>query len=164
MLLGIPESEAAGISAEAALFLLGIAGGFHLIDRLIGASTGWMRYMGTAMRLNEQLMTFHYRWNELTAFPSSNPPTARPHLPLIDSPQTPPPPNPGSPISGQGEQDSSFKSVDQLKFELARNFCLAILSTAREETTSWAAEFSDSIAEFEKQLPLNPFPRGSGRP
>jgi len=63
--LGLKESEANAVSVEAAFFLISVAGGFHLIDHLIGCSGGWMRYIASAMEINDALIEYQWEWHKL---------------------------------------------------------------------------------------------------
>jgi hypothetical protein len=147
-MFGPAASDISAISVEAALVLIGIAGGLHAIDGLIGASSGWRRYIATAMQINQRLLSFRFQWNELVG-------EARLMQPA-SPPKEPPSCQPG------GEE---YKlTLIRRKFELLRSFCLGVTEIVRDETTDWAAEFSNSVAQFEKQLPASHVLRPQSRP
>jgi hypothetical protein len=176
--LQLKESEANAASVEAALFLIGVAGGLHLIDHLIGASSGWMRYLATAMELNEELIAYQWRWHELLARRAAGGKCdkldakevgqgseATLPAPVPNSgetaPTAPPPNNSalgdGSAAATTSQSKSTPCEPSEVplalqQFELARAFSEQVLSKAREESKQWAAEFSAKIDQFEKHL------------
>jgi hypothetical protein len=115
-------------SAELALVLIGLAGGFNLIDRYAGLTTGWMRYVTTAARLNRTLIAFQFAWNEVertASLQSSSSSEARPKKP---------------------------DSVTQ-RIELARKFCLDVLDIIGEEMAVWSDELKERVAQFSRHFP-----------
>ena len=48
--------------AEAGYLLIGIAGGCIALDRFFGYSTGWIRYMTTALAIDKSLEEFRMEW------------------------------------------------------------------------------------------------------
>jgi hypothetical protein len=48
--------------AEAGYLLIGIAGGCIALDRFFGYSTGWIRYMTSALALDKSLEEFRMEW------------------------------------------------------------------------------------------------------
>ena len=55
--------------------LLALAGGLVLFDRYFGFSTGWMRYITAALKLERSLGEFRLEWARLNAQRTGNPPT-----------------------------------------------------------------------------------------
>ena len=53
---------------------LASAAAIYGFDRFFGLSTGWMRYMSTALRLQERLATFQIEWMALEATRTTDPP------------------------------------------------------------------------------------------
>jgi hypothetical protein len=141
--LGSRVMNISEVSAELALGLLGIAGGLHLIDRLIGASSGWMRYTVAAMKIQQKLLNFQFDWNELLG----------PKAPAQSAEDNGPPKNPDSDPKRPPEKAASDKGRAITLFELARDFCDNVVDSVADETEKWASEFSDSVAHFEKELP-----------
>jgi hypothetical protein len=152
---GSVASDLSSISVEAALVLIGIAGGLHAIDRLVGASNGWRRYIASAMRINQRLLVFRFDWNELLAHEVSAWERAKP---TADNQKDTKQENPDG-----AHSPSPAPSFAQRKYILLRTFCLDIVEVVRDETASWAAEFSDSVEQFEKQLPSGPLLRPGAR-
>jgi len=118
------------IAVEAALVLIGVAGGFNLIDRFAGFTNDWMRYMATAMRLNQELIEFQFRWSELERAASTNP-----------SPPDPP-----------GKR--AIKEIDPIKskIDMVHKFCSRVLSIVEEETSAWADELKNNVAQFTQHI------------
>jgi hypothetical protein len=139
--LGRPVANLSEVSAEVALGLLGIAGGLHLIDRLIGASSGWMRYTVVAMQIQQKLLDFQFDWNERLG------PKGAPEA--VDGPS-----KDCGPKTGGAHGVADVGRAVTL-FDLAHDFCDEIVRSVSDETEKWASEFSDSVAHFEQQLPGN---------
>ena len=125
-------------AAEAALVLIGIAGGFSLIDKLAGFTASWMRYMLTATRINQALIAFHFDWNELerkrSLLRSRVDPSAG-NPPGDDPPRAPgTPPNFDDPVT---------EGIDLIK-----RFCMKILDIMDEETSGWADELKKNASQL----------------
>jgi hypothetical protein len=139
--------DVSNIAVEAALALLAIAGGLHAIDRLIGASSAWMRYVMAAIGLTDQLVSFRLKWNALAAeqqFTNSSPPSAG-----------------GGASSGEARLDAG-RTPEGRKFDLIREFCLNVIKVVRDETAIWSNEIKENVDKFEKDLSTAPF-RAPGR-
>jgi hypothetical protein len=47
---------------------------------------------------------------------------------------------------------ATAQTITEQQFSMVRSFCLAVLDVVREETSSWAEEFTRSASQFEKEL------------
>jgi hypothetical protein len=54
------------LNASAGYVLLALAGGLQLLDRYFGYSSGWTRYMGSAVELNAQLLMFQVEYAKMS--------------------------------------------------------------------------------------------------
>jgi hypothetical protein len=124
----------AGIAAEAALVLIGIAGGITLIDRSAGFSADWMRYILTATRLNRTLVEFEFDWNALGREASQS-----------YQPQ---------PLGAATPSAPAAETVDpvQRRIDRVQKFSLAILDIIGGETELWANELKERVAQLAKDL------------
>jgi SMODS and SLOG-associating 2TM effector domain 2 len=129
--LGI-ESNLSSIAAETALLLAGIAGGATLIDRAAGFTADWMRYITTAARINRALIEFQFAWNKIDQ--------ASPYPPPSGTPQ---------PSIKRGKRD--IDPVTQ-RIELAKEFCSKIFEFMDQETSIWADEMKERVAQAARQL------------
>jgi hypothetical protein len=105
------------------------------------------------MRINQRLLVLRFEWNELLA--QENSPGWRASYATAEDQKLTESPN--------GAQASPLLPLAQRKFNLLRTFCLDIMEVIRDETANWAAEFSDSVEQFEKQLPSGAFLRPGAR-
>jgi hypothetical protein len=144
-------------AAELALVLVGLAGGISLIDRLLGLTSGWMRYMTAGMRLNDELANFHFDWSlwDMKAA-ASKPGAAVPPSNNEDANQTPPRAPEGCKCVCTVETDPTTGRI-----ELVRKFCSRVNELVREETSGWADELTKHVSQLTQQLPTGPAHRGS---
>jgi hypothetical protein len=124
-------------AAEASLALIGLAGGLTLIDRTAGFTADWMRYITTASRINRALIEFQFKWNKL----DYNSPCLG--ASSIDPPQQP---------AGSGKKTPEPDPVAQ-RIELAYKFCLEIFDLTGQETSIWADELKERVAQMASQFP-----------
>jgi hypothetical protein len=143
-LLGPVASDISDIAVEAALVLIAIAGGLHAFDRLVGASSAWMRYIVTAIRLSRRLQRFRFDWNELKAGSQFIAPN--PAAPKTDK-------------SADASSSADARTSKGQKFDLIRAFCSDIAEVVAEETGNWATEITNNVAQFEKHLSSLPLHR-----
>jgi hypothetical protein len=61
---------------QAGYLLIGIAAGCIGLDRYFGYSTGWIRYITTAMAIEKSLEEYRLEWTQHTAKARGTPPTA----------------------------------------------------------------------------------------
>jgi hypothetical protein len=125
-------------AAEVALLLIGIAGGFNIIDRSAGYSADWMRYIVTATQLNSLLVKFEFEWNAASRAISPAPPSTQAPAVVTNSP----PPQTQKPEVVSDEQ----------RIELVKNFCLKILDVVGGETEVWANELKERVAQMARNL------------
>jgi hypothetical protein len=102
-----------------------------------------MRYTAAAMRIQERLLDFQFDWNELQGPKGSGANLSDP-APKVDKQSDP---------RNNGTADPVEPAHAVTLFELARHFCADVVHSVSDETEKWAAEFSDSVAHFETQLP-----------
>jgi hypothetical protein len=159
-------SEHSGIAVEAALVLIGAAAGFNLIDRLAGLSTGWMRYVTTAMRLNEELVEFQFEWNRLeresrpqateptpSGGGSAQPPSAAGQTPTASEQVVVELRRYGKQHNWTVEVMPGTRSEPTMRqIELVQEFCSSIFTIVNGETSDWADELKDNVAHFTKQV------------
>jgi hypothetical protein len=92
-----------------------------------------MRYITTVARINRALIEFQFDWNK------------------IDQTSPYPPPTGTSPPSiKRGKKD--IDPVTQ-RIELARVFCSKIFEFMDQETSVWADELKERVAQMARQLP-----------
>lgn len=142
--------DVSNIAVEAALVLLAIAGGLHAVDRLIGASSAWMRYISTAIGLQNELLRFRFEWNKIAGEKHFTIPPASSGAGGASTGQNPPPEVAGA-LTLQGA-----------KFKLIYDFCMNVIDVVRVETGIWSTEVAEALDKFEKTLSSTPF-RQSGR-
>jgi hypothetical protein len=148
-LVSVTNRNPSEFAAEATLVLIGIAGGFSLIDKLAGFTAAWMRYMLTATRINRALIAFHFDWTELER---SAPVPPSPPMP------PPPPPVPRDECADTGSPprcpdcckccEPKTKDPVTARIELIKEFCLKILETMDGETESWADELKKTASQL----------------
>jgi SMODS and SLOG-associating 2TM effector domain 2 len=126
-------------AAEAALLLIGIAGGFNIIDRSAGYSADWMRYIVTATQLNSLLVQFEFEWNALSraVLPAQPPPDQKPAV----VPNSLPP-----------QAKKSDVAPDEQRIDLVKTFCLKVLNVIGGETEVWANELKERVAQMARNL------------
>ena len=161
--------DLAGFAAEAALVFIGIAAGLNLIDRLVGFSSGWMRYMSAAMRANRALLEFELKWNSRArdaarkggsgeVQPGAKPPPEDAEAARTAGPASPktgdvtPADDPAAP----SRPDRSKPETDPIVAVWA--LCDVLLAIVDQETNEWSIEFKNSISH------LNDHFTGLGRP
>ncbi|MGA2129333.1 MAG: SLATT domain-containing protein [Xanthobacteraceae bacterium] len=158
--------DLAGFAAEAALVFIGIAAGLNLIDRLVGFSSGWMRYMSAAMRAHKALLEFELKWNcwardaarkvaSSEVQPAAKPPPPAEAGVALASPGTgdvTPADDPAAP----SRPDRSKPETDPILAVWA--LCDVLLAIVDQETNEWSIEFKNSISH------LNDHFTGLGRP
>jgi hypothetical protein len=103
--------------------LLGIAGGFVLLDRYFGYSTGWMRYVLAMQAIEKAREQFRMEWTALLRLLSG---TAR----------------------GTPEQS---ELIDRM-IQRTRAVVIEVKERSEQETQAWIAEFQTNLAQFEKDL------------
>jgi hypothetical protein len=173
--------DPAGFAAEAALVLLGAAGGFNLIDHLASLSTGWMRYVSTAMVLDKELVKFHFEWARLerkvqvksaAAAAAQAAGNQAPSLPGQQAALAARPPesdaDPCVPsvkriavkIEYDGNRpsreivlkDESRADLTLQRIDLVQEFCSTIFMIVGEETGVWADELKKNITKFTQDV------------
>jgi hypothetical protein len=143
----VPEFKSLGsqfpnsreFAAEAALLLIGIAGGFNVIDRAAGYSADWMRYIVTATRLNRALVDFEFKWNAFIRAASGSQ-----MLPLPDA----------KAVACAPETPKTAVPTDlvQQRIDLVREFCMLVLDIIGGETEVWANELKERVAQMARNL------------
>lgn len=103
--------------------LLGIAGGFVLMDRYFGYSTGWMRYVLAMQAIEKSREQFRMEWTALRR--------------LLSTATT-------------GTPDES-ELIDRM-IQRARAVIIDVKERSEQETQAWIAEFQTNLAQFEKDL------------
>ena len=124
-------SDPAAFAAEVAVVLAGIAGGFTLVDRSVGFTADWMRYIGTATNLNRELIAFQLDWDELAYAAAKN----------RDKP------DPG-PTGKAAARRAKKNDPDAQRINRVKVFCLKILEITGEETGIWANELKERLAQM----------------
>jgi hypothetical protein len=154
---GCNSCDRSGFAAEAALVLIGIATGFSLIDRLAGLSTGWMRYVMTAMRLEEQLVTFQFEWTRLKMEAAREP--RAPAGSADDEGRAPKLEAVAVQFRFEGEGQTRSAALRELapdptsqRINLVRDFCARVLIIVRDETSVWADELRENVTNFAKHV------------
>jgi hypothetical protein len=135
------DSNLGSIAAEAAILIAGIAGGATLIDRAAGFTADWMRYITTAARINRTLIEFQFEWNKLDC----------------NSPYPPRPVTTGSAGIPSPPARKAKKAADPIaqRIELAGAFCSKIFELMDQETSIWASELKERVAQMARQLPTH---------
>jgi hypothetical protein len=122
-------SNPRGFAAETALVLIGIAGGFNLVDRSAGFSAD-------CTRLNRALIEFQFDWNALSRLPKQK----------GDNPQR-------SEGANKPRRNRKETNPDVLRINRVKEFCLAILDITSGETDVWAIELRERVAQMVRNLP-----------
>jgi len=141
-----------GFSAEAALVFIGIAAGFNLIDRLAGFSTGWMRYMTSAMLANRALLLFELRWNWL----ARNAHLVRRPVDVTETLATglvvPESLDGGGPLAPGDADASSDRDWARDPIMLVWTLCRQLLAIVDQETNEWSTELKNSISHLNEHV------------
>jgi hypothetical protein len=182
-LIGIGIPDPAGFTAEAALVLIGAAGGINLIDRLAGLSTGWMRYMTTVMLIHKELIKFHFEWNRLdrkAALARSSGANAAPGADPAQPPDGGPEPREATAepdsfkvrtvsiklaINGQPKEIEWIEAPSDLTLQgvdLVQDFCSKLYSIMDDETAVWADELKNNVTKFTQDV-ISHHGRDAGR-
>ena len=61
------QTDSGPIPVELASILAALAGTLILLDKLLGCSTGWVRYMDAYFRIDRLVETFQFEWNKKAA-------------------------------------------------------------------------------------------------
>jgi SMODS and SLOG-associating 2TM effector domain 2 len=176
---GCNSCDHSGFAAEAALVLIGAAGGFNLIDRFAGLSTGWMRYVKNAMLLHKELIKFQFEWTRLERKATGGqkptagdaPPAAAPaqSSERSESPDEPAPDAEDEPpeverVSLRIKIDGSWYTRDidwgdqarldltLRRIDLVQDFCSAIFTIVEQETSEWSEELKDNVTKFTRDV------------
>ena len=142
------------LAAEITLVLIGIAGGFNLIDRSLGFSADWMRYIVTASKINRALIDFQLQWNELefTAPVSTTKSAAKTkQLSIVHEGRA------NLQQTSNGNNNPQANPIAR-RIELVNKFCMTVIDLTYEETSIWSDELTDRVAKMASHLP------GHGRP
>jgi conflict system pore-forming effector with SLATT domain len=132
--LGI-DTNLSSVAAEAALLIAAIAGGATLIDRAAGFTADWMRYITTAVRINRALIEFQFEWSTLER----------------NSPFTPKENGDAAPVYRPPAKGKIVDPVEQ-RIVLATQFCMEILDFMDQETSVWADELRERVAQMARQF------------
>lgn len=103
--------------------LLGIAGGFVLLDRFFGYSTGWMRYVLAMQAIEKAREQFRMEWTALLRMLSATTKGTPEHSELLDR-----------------------------MIQRTRAVVIEVKDRSEQETQAWIAEFQTNLAQFEKDL------------
>lgn len=159
-------TDTSAFAVEVALVLIGLAGGFNLVDRLAGLSSGWMRYVSTAMVLDKELVKFQFEWTRLELkarkaeeaakrSPDKPPSTAIAQEGVVSKVQQVvvtvgyDGDRPTKDVEWYGEAQSDLMLE---RIDLVQEFCSTMFSLVSEETGVWADELKENITKFTKDV------------
>jgi hypothetical protein len=132
------------LTAEASLALVGVAAGLALIDKSAGYTADWMRYVTTAAQINRALLEFHFAWDRLESTmpypPDNDPPDP---LTKVDIPAT---------ERGRRRKAPEPNPVGA-RIDLVKDFCLEIADAVELETSAWAIDLKERVAQLDRHLP-----------
>nr|WP_320023572.1 SLATT domain-containing protein [uncultured Draconibacterium sp.] len=118
-----------GLGFKISVLLFVIAGAINLFDKFFGLSSGWMRYTITAMRMERELNLFVLVISGILVSQKQNTETG-----------------------ADKKKQKRRKNLDAKMMDASKEFSSTFYDLLLEETTEWASEFRNSIANIEKLI------------
>ena len=132
------------LTAEASLALVGVAAGLALIDKSAGYTADWMRYVTTAAQINRALLEFHFAWDRLEStlpYPPGN--ATSDDLAKISLPAT----------ERRPRRRAREANPVGARIDIVKEFCLKIAEAVELETSAWATDLKERVAQLDRHLP-----------